>query len=84
MGNLAKMAPHPAPEKFAKFAKFANFDLALKYPTRLHHQAPQARSMPAPAFSPPHPLSRTQGEGRCCLIAHCSPFSPLRGEKGWG
>ncbi len=44
LGTMAKMAPRPVPEMFAKFAKFAIFDPALDYPTRIHRQAPRARS----------------------------------------
>jgi hypothetical protein len=47
-GPMAKMAPRPGPEMFAKFAKFAEFaifDPALEYPTRIHRQAPRSRSL---------------------------------------
>jgi hypothetical protein len=44
LGTLAKMAPRPVPEMFAKFAKFAIFDPALEYPTLVHPQALRSRS----------------------------------------
>ena len=44
LGTLAKMAPRPVPEMFAKFAKFAKFDPALEYPTLVHPQALRSRS----------------------------------------
>jgi hypothetical protein len=53
LGTMAKMAPRSAPEMFAKFAKFAKFDPALEYPTRIHRQAPRARSMSERDFSTP-------------------------------
>ena len=55
---LAKMAPRPVSEmfaKFAKFAKFAIFDPALEYPTLVHHQALRSRSTSERSFSTPHP-----------------------------
>ena len=36
LGTLAKMAPRPVPEMFAKFAKFAIFEPALEDPTLIH------------------------------------------------
>jgi hypothetical protein len=58
LGKMAKMAPRPVPEmfaKFAKFAKFAIFDPALEYPTLIHPQALRSRSTLDRACSTPHP-----------------------------
>jgi hypothetical protein len=55
LGTLAKMAPRPVPEMFAKFAKFAIFDPPLEYPTLVHPQALRSRSTSERSFSTLHP-----------------------------